>query len=75
MYQENQDGNNAQLPFEEVVQTAMMEATLNAAVLLKTLLEKKSVSSEEKNIADIALRLLEITSQAGSNPMVDVKNN
>jgi hypothetical protein len=52
-------------PTQEELQSIMLEATLNAAKLLNRLLEKQSISSEEKNAAEIALRFLEITSQAG----------
>jgi hypothetical protein len=51
-------------PSEEDIQNIMLEATLNAGKLLSRLLEKQSISSEEKSSAEIALRFLELTSQA-----------
>jgi hypothetical protein len=52
-------------PSEAEIQSIMVETTLNAGKLLQRLLEKQSLSSEEKNAADIALRFLELTAQAG----------
>jgi hypothetical protein len=53
-------------PTEEDIQSIMLETTLNAGKLLSRLLEKPSISSEEKNSAEIALRFLELTSQAAN---------
>jgi hypothetical protein len=52
-------------PSEAEIQSIMVETTLSAGKLLQRLLEKQSISSEEKNAADIALRFLELTAQAG----------
>lgn len=52
-------------PSEDEIQNIMVKTTLSAGKLLHRLLEKQSLSSEEKNAADIALRFLEMTSQAG----------
>jgi hypothetical protein len=52
-------------PTQEDIQNTMLEATLNAAKLINRLIEKQSISSEEKNAADIALRFLDLTAQAG----------
>lgn len=51
-------------PTEADIQNVMLEATLNAGTLLKDLLEKRTLSNDEKNAADTALRFLEMTSQA-----------
>ena len=50
-------------PTESDLQAIMLETTMSASTLLKKLLDKQSISSEEKNAADIALRFLELTSQ------------
>jgi hypothetical protein len=55
-------------PSEAEIQNIMVETTLSAGKLLQRLLEKQSISSEEKNAADIALRFLELTAQAGKAP-------
>ena len=54
-------------PSEAEIQSIMVETTLNAGKLLQRLLEKSSLSTEEANAADIALRFLELTSQAGKD--------
>jgi hypothetical protein len=51
---------------EDDIQTVMLDTTLSAGKLLNHLLEKQSISLEEKNAAEIALRFLELTSRAGS---------
>jgi hypothetical protein len=51
-------------PTESDLQAIMLETTMSASTLLKKLLEKQSISSEEKNAAEIALRFLELTTQA-----------
>jgi hypothetical protein len=51
---------------EEDIQTVMLNTTLSAGKLLNHLLEKQSISSEERNAAEIALKFLELTSRAGS---------
>jgi hypothetical protein len=53
-------------PTETDIQSIMIEATLNAGKLINRLLEKQSISSEEKYAAEIALRFLELTAQSGS---------
>jgi hypothetical protein len=50
-------------PTQEDIQAVMLETTLSAGKLLQKFLDKQSLSSEEKNAADIALRFLELTSQ------------
>jgi hypothetical protein len=52
-------------PTQEDIQNIMLETTLNAAKLLNRLIEKQSISSEEKNAAEIALKFLDLTAQAG----------
>jgi hypothetical protein len=52
-------------PTETDIQSIMLEATLNAGKLINRLLEKQSISSEEKHAAEIALRFLELTAQSG----------
>jgi hypothetical protein len=52
-------------PTQEDIQSIMLEATLNAGKLINRLLEKQSISSEEKHVAEIALRFLELTAQSG----------
>jgi hypothetical protein len=49
---------------QEDIQNIMLGATLNAAKLINRLVEKQSISSEEKNAAEIALKFLDLTSQA-----------
>jgi hypothetical protein len=53
------------VPTQEDVQNLMLEATLNSVKLLNRLVEKQSISSEEKNAAEIALKFLDLTAQAG----------
>jgi hypothetical protein len=55
------------VPTEEQLQTLMLETTFNACKLLNNLLSKQTMSSEEKNAADTALKFLELTSRSGSN--------
>jgi hypothetical protein len=52
-------------PTQEDIQNIMLEATLNSAKLINRLVEKQSMSSEEKNAAEIALKFLDLTAQAG----------
>jgi hypothetical protein len=52
-------------PIEAEIQTLMLETTLRASKLLNRLLEKQSLSAEETNAADVALRFLQLTAQAG----------
>jgi hypothetical protein len=52
-------------PTETDIQSIMLEATVNAGKLINRLLEKQSISSEEKHAAEIALRFLELTAQSG----------
>jgi hypothetical protein len=52
-------------PTQEDIQNIMLEATLNAAKLINRLVEKQSISSEEKNAAEIALKFLDLTAQSG----------
>jgi hypothetical protein len=55
------------MPLTETdIQSIMLETTLNAGKLINRLLEKQSISSEEKHAAEIALRFLELTAQSGS---------
>jgi hypothetical protein len=56
---------NPMAPTQEDIQNIMLEATLNAATLLNRLIEKQSISSEEKNAAEIALKFLDLNAQAG----------
>jgi hypothetical protein len=51
-------------PTESDLQVIMLETTLSASTLLKKLLDKQSISSEEKNAAEIALKFLELTALA-----------
>jgi hypothetical protein len=57
--------NQTIAPTQEDIQNIMLEATLNAAKLLNRLIEKQSISSEEKNAAEIVLKFLDLTAQAG----------
>jgi hypothetical protein len=52
-------------PTQEDLQTIMLETTFNATKLINRLIEKQSISSEEKNAAEIALKFLDLTAQAG----------
>jgi hypothetical protein len=52
-------------PTQEDIQNIMLEATLNAVKLINRFVEKQSISSEEKNAAEIALKFLDLTAQAG----------
>jgi hypothetical protein len=52
-------------PTQEDIQAIMIEATFNAAKLINRLVEKQSISSEEKNAAEIALKFLDLTAQVG----------
>jgi hypothetical protein len=52
-------------PTETDIQNIMLETTLNAGKLINRLIEKQSISSEEKHAAEIALRFLELTAQSG----------
>jgi hypothetical protein len=52
-------------PTQEDLQAIMLEATLNSAKLINRLVEKQSMSSEEKNAAEIALKFLDLTAQVG----------
>jgi hypothetical protein len=52
-------------PTQEDIENIMIATTLNAAKLINRLVEKQSISSEEKNAADIALKFLDLTAQAG----------
>jgi hypothetical protein len=52
-------------PTQEDIQNIMLEATLNAVKLINRLFEKQTISSEEKNAAEIALKFLDLTAQAG----------
>jgi hypothetical protein len=52
-------------PTQEDIQTIMLETTLNSAKLINRLVEKQSMSSEERNAAEIALKFLDLTAQAG----------
>jgi hypothetical protein len=51
-------------PTKEDIEKVFLEATLSAGQLINKFLEKQSLSSEEKNAAEIALRFLELTSRA-----------
>jgi hypothetical protein len=42
----------------------MLATTLNATKLINRLVEKQSISSKEKNAAEIALKFLDLTAQA-----------
>jgi hypothetical protein len=57
--------NQAMSPTQEDIENIMLAATLNAAKLINRLVEKQSISSEEKNAAEIALKFLDLTVQAG----------
>jgi hypothetical protein len=52
-------------PTQEDRQTIMLEATFNATEPINRLVEKQSLSSEEKNAAEIALKVLNLTAQVG----------
>jgi hypothetical protein len=52
-------------PTQEDRQTIMLEATFNATKPINRLVEKQSLSSEEKNAAEIALKVLDLTAQVG----------
>jgi hypothetical protein len=52
-------------PTQEDIQPIMLEATFNAAKLINRLVEKQSMSSEKRNAAEIALKFLDLTAQAG----------
>jgi hypothetical protein len=52
-------------PTEIDIQNIMLETTLSAGKLLNRLIEKQSISTEEKHAAEIALRFLELTAQSG----------
>jgi hypothetical protein len=56
---------NPMSPTQEDIQNIMLEATLNAVKLINRLFEKQTISSEEKNAAEIALKFLDLTAQAG----------
>jgi hypothetical protein len=51
-------------PTESDLQAIMLDTTMSASTLLKKLLDKQSISSEEKNAAEIALKFLELTALA-----------
>jgi hypothetical protein len=51
-------------PTESDFQAIMLETTLSATTLIKKLLDKQSISTEEKNAAEIALKFLELTALA-----------
>jgi hypothetical protein len=52
---------------ESDLQAIMLETTMSASTLLKKLLDKQSISSEEKNAAEIALKFLELTIQSSQS--------
>jgi hypothetical protein len=56
--------STAMTPTKEDIEKVFLEATLSAGQLINKFLEKQSLSSEEKNAAEIALRFLELTSRA-----------
>jgi hypothetical protein len=51
-------------PTQEDIEKVFIEATFNAGQLINKLLEKQTLSSEEKNAAEIALRFLEMSARS-----------
>jgi hypothetical protein len=46
------------------LQSILLETAMSACTLLKTLIEKQSISSQEKDAADIALKFLTLIHQS-----------
>jgi hypothetical protein len=56
--------NTSMTPTQEDIEKVFIEATFNAGQLINKLLEKQTLSSEEKNAAEIALRFLEMSARS-----------
>jgi hypothetical protein len=58
----NRDTSTRSIELE--VQSILLETAMSAYTVLKTLIEKQSISSQEKAAAEIALRFLTLINQS-----------
>jgi hypothetical protein len=59
----NKDPSTCSIELDDL-QSILLETAMSAYTLLKTLIEKQSISSQEKDAADIALKFLTLINQS-----------